>query len=190
MSQPTARGIASAAAVFAGLTVFLWGFQRLLLVGGTPEQRGASTHYRTKPMMRILMWIGTFAGLAAIWSGTSDLRAKRNAPGVILMVVGAIATTGAGIVVLAQPEIIVDPSGIRYRANLFKEKFIAWEDLSHFEQFNNSRALTTNYVIRSKTGTTITAGDSSFDTTDLLRRIEEHHLLEERPYQRKKWYGG
>ena len=110
MAHPTARGIASAAAVFIALIFFLWGFQRLLALGGTPEQRGMTTHYRLEPMIRIFFWTIMLAGVAAIWSGTTDLRSNRVGSGITLIIIGVIAAIGGGIGILGQYEIHSRPN--------------------------------------------------------------------------------
>jgi hypothetical protein len=156
-------------------------------LGGAPEESGATVHYRIKPMMGITLWIIALAGLVAVWSGVGDIRNNHVASGILLIVIGIAAMA---LMMMGQCEVILDQIGIRCRSLICRETVIAWDDLSHFERFYNVRAVTTTYFIRSKTGTTIGIGDSSFDVANLLRRIEMRHALPERPYKRKRWYGG
>lgn len=187
MFHPTPKGIVLAAAVFLCVILIPWAIKSLFSLGGEPKESGATVHYRIKPMMLAIFWMIALAGLAAIWSGVGDVRSDHIAPGFFLIVIGV---AGIGLVIMGQNEIILDQVGIHSRSPFFGETVIAWNDLSHFERFYNSRAVTTTYFFRSKTGTSIGAGDSSFDTADLLRRIQTHHALEEQPYKRRKWYGG
>lgn len=165
-----------------------WGFQLLASLGGTPEQNGSTVHYRYKPIMRLMLFVIAAAGCAGLWVGIDDIRKSSYTPGIILVCVGISTTTLIAMAVGG--EIVIDDQGIHSRTAICSKQVIPWNDLSHVERFNNTRALTTNYYLRSYNGTTIVVGDSSFDTGDMLRRIRSRHPLPERLYQRRKWYGG
>jgi len=163
-------------------------FAKLSSFGGSPEETGTTVLYRLKPMMRFFLLAFAVAGIAAIWSGIQDVFHGAAVYGVIWITVGVAAVV---LTVMAiGHEIILDEHGIHSRSAICRETAIAWNDLSHVERFYNTRSVTTYYYIRSSQGTTITVGDSSFDTKDLLQRIRNRHPLPERSYQRKRWYGG
>ena len=171
-------------AVVALVILIPWAAKKLFVLGGTPKEMGATMRYRMKPARSLLLWIFVLVGLTAVWSGISN---NHIGFGLIYIVLGVGCI---GLLTLAQHEIILDQTGIRDNSLICGETSIAWDDLSHFERLYNPRSDTHTYFIRSKTGTTIAMGESSFDTSDLFRRIEKHRILRELPYKRRKWYGG
>jgi hypothetical protein len=174
--------------VLGGLTAYLisWLFKRLFRFDAAPEERGLSTHYRFKPMMRFLLATLACTGIAGLWFGTRQSLHGTTAPGVISICLGIAAI--AMVIMTTGHEIILDEQGIHSHSLICPDNLIAWADLSHVEKFYNTRAVTTNYYIRSTKDTTITIGDS-FNVDDLLRRIRVRHPLPERPYKRRRWYG-
>jgi len=178
------------AILIVGLIVLFvpWSFAKLFSIGGSPEETGTTVHYRLKPVMRFLLLAFAVAGIAGLWSGVQGIRHGSTSYGIIWIVIGAAAIAMTSISI--GREIILDGQGIHSHSAVCRETTIAWNDLSHVEKLYNRRSVTINYYIRSSQGTTIAVGDSSFNTSDLLQRIRTRHPLPERPYQRRKWYGG
>lgn len=164
-----------------------WASRFLLIIGGKSRSLGGSTRYRMKPAMRGLLSIGGLLGIVAVWSGIEHTLGKDFLWGLLYIGIGAVCLAA---LVMITSEITLDECGIHFRMFLYAETLIEWDDLSHFERFYNGRAVTTTLYIRSKSGKTIGAGDTSFDTAGLLREINSRHLLNEEPYKRRHWYGG
>jgi len=164
-----------------------WASRRLLVVGGKSNTLGSSTKYKLKPVMRGLLSISGLLGIVAISAGTERSLEGDFFWGLLYVAIGAVCL---GALVTITSEIAVDQFGVHFRMLLRAETLIEWDDLSHFERFYNGRAVTTTFFIRSKSGKTIAAGDTSFDTAGLPREINSRHLLHEEPYKRRHWYGG
>lgn len=161
--------------------------RRLLVLGGQSQSLGGSIKFQLKPAMRGLLSIGGTLGIVAVWSGIEHALEKDFIWGLIYIAIGAVCLAA---LVMITSEITIDDFGIHFRMFLYAETLIEWDDLSHFERFYNGRAVTTTLFIRSKSGKSIGAGDTSFDTVSLLREINSRHPLHEEPYKRRHWYGG
>jgi hypothetical protein len=187
MLPSTLKRMVAFAFAISFVVMLPWASRRLLVIGGKSQNLGASTRYQLKPVMRGLLSIGGLLGIVEVRSGIEHSLQKDSLWGPLYIGIGAICLAA---LVMITSEITLDEVGIHFRMFLYAETLIEWDDLSHFERFYNGRAVTTTLYIRGKSGRTIGAGDTSFDTVGLLREINSRHLLHEEPYRRRHWYGG
>ncbi len=159
----------------------------LFLIGGTPRTGGNIVRYRMRPVIRTL-FVGAFlVDLAVVRAGVRNIMTGEYFLEVLFLVLGLACLA---FWPLGACEILLDDVGLRLRSMVWRESKIVWSDIDHVERPYNYRASTNTFYIRGKSGVVIVAGDTSFDTTDLIQRIRQRVPMYERPYKRRHWYVG
>jgi hypothetical protein len=183
MNDPGSGRILGMIWLFPLLIIGPMALEFLFKLGGKPVVEGTTIHYRTKPLMRGLVWLAVAGAMASAWFGIDDMRVDSFSSCIAL--VFAIALIIGAAMFLG--EIVLDDEGIHCHNSVLRDRSIPWRDLDYFEVQNESNWRTSvsskSYVFRSVNGETVGASSMMFDVEDLLRRIRERHACPEKPMQ-------
>ena len=176
--------------LYGGVALAVWAFctgvRRLMLLGGPASEEAGQVIYRLRPGVRFLSYAYLLLGigmLSYVWSNRYDLFLCS-----VQFLFGLACVYGGAFILSTR--MVLDENGLHYFHWPNKQTTITWSSIDHYETMTEHYGISTVYFFRPTEGKSIGVTDTAYDVKDLLSRVQARHPLHEKPYKRRKWYGG